>query len=151
MLRSYWLQSIFLTFPNQVNYSDYYVLYNCKHLLVVFLLLVIDGVELQLVLVSLDRDESDPVSELVLLQVLLGQVLQVLTRELSGGNNNNLVALLGDGDGVTQVTDDTVNLNTLVQELNVSLLVEDSVLHWSGGVNDELLWGVSVLGGLESC
>lgn len=151
MLRSYWLQSIFLTFPNQVNYSDYYVLYNCKHLLVVFLLLVIDGVELQLVLVSLDRDESDPVSELVLLQVLLGQVLQVLTRELSGGNNNNLVALLGDGDGVTQVTDDTVNLNTLVQELNVSLLVEDSVLHWSGGVNDELLRGVSVLGGLESC
>lgn len=88
---------------------------------------------------------------MVLLQKLLGQVLQVLTRELGSGNNNNLVALLRDGDGVTQVTEDTVNLNTLVQELNVSLLVEDSILHWSGGVNDELLWGVSVLGGLESC
>lgn len=45
------------------------------HLLLVSLLLRGNLVESQLVLVGLDRHESDPVSQLVLLQVLLGQVL----------------------------------------------------------------------------
>lgn len=117
-----------------------------------FVLLILgDGVELQLVLVLLDRHESDPVSELVLLQVSLSQVLQVLTGELSSGNNHNLVTLLSDGDGLTQVTDDTVNLDVLNQVLNVSLLVENSVFNWSRSVNDKLLSSLSVLGGLESC
>lgn len=120
-----------------------------KSLLFILLVIFSDGVELQLVLVSLDRNKSDPVSELVLLQVLLGQVLQVLTRELGGRNDNNLVTLFGNGDGVAQVTENTVNLDTLVQELNVSLLVEHSVLNWGRSVNDELLWSVGVLGGLK--
>lgn len=102
-------------------------------------------------MVSLDGDESDPVSELVLLQVSLGQVLQVLTGELGSRNNDNGVALLSDRDRLTQVTDDTVNLDVLNQVLNVSLLVENSVLDWSGSVNDELLSSLSVLGGLETC
>lgn len=101
-----------------------------------------------MVLVLLDRDESDPVSELVLLQVSLGQVLQVLTGELSSRHNNNLGAVLGDGGGLTQVTDNTLDLDVLNQVLDVSLLVKDTVLDWSGGVNDELLSDLSVLGGL---
>lgn len=118
-----------------------------EHLL--FVLLVLSNrVELQLVLVLSGGDESDPVSELVLLQVSLGQVLQVLTGELSGGHNNDLGAVLGDGGGLTQVTDNTVDLDVLNQVLDVSLLVEDTVVHWSGGVNNELLSDLSVLGGL---
>lgn len=115
-----------------------------------FVLLILgDGVELQLVLVLLDSNESDPVSELVLLQVSLGQVLQVLSGELSSGDNNHLVSFLGNGDGLTQVTDDTVNLDVFNQVLNVSLLVENSVFNWSRSVNDELLSSLSVLGSLE--
>lgn len=106
---------------------------------------------MQLVLVLLDGDESDPVSELVLLQESLGQVLQVLTGELGGRNNNNLVTVLRNGNSLTQVSDDTVNLDVFNQVLNVSLLVENSVLDWSGSVNDELLSSLSVLGGLDPC
>lgn len=117
------------------------------HLFLVLLVLS-NGVELQLVLVLLDRHESDPVSELVLLQVSLGQVLQVLTGELGGRDNNDLVAVLGDRGALTQVTDNTVDLDVLNQVLDVSLLVEDTVVHRGRGVNDELLGGLSVLGGL---
>lgn len=87
-------------------------------------------------MVLLDGDESDPVSDLVLLQVSLGQVLQVLTGELGVGHNNNLVALLGDRDKVTQVSWDALDFDVLVQELDVGLLVEDTVLGWSGGVDN---------------
>lgn len=106
---------------------------------------------MQLVLVLLDRNESDPVSELVLLQESLGQVLQVLTGELGGGDNDDLVTFLGDRNGLTQVTDDTVNLDVFNQVLNVSLLVENGVFDWSRSVNDKLLSSLSVLGGLDPC
>lgn len=119
------------------------------YLLVIFLFLVSDGVELQLVLVLLDRNESDPVSDLVLLQVSLGQVFQVLTGKLGVGNNNNLVTFLGNRDVVTQVTDNAVNLDVLNQVLNVTFLVENTVLNWSTGVDDELLSSLSLLVGLS--
>lgn len=106
---------------------------------------------MQLVLVLLDRNESDPVSELVLLQESLGQVLQVLTGELGGRDNDDLVTFLGDRNGLTQVTDDTVNLDVFNQVLNVSLLVENGVFDWSRSVNDKLLSSLSVLGGLDPC
>ena len=106
---------------------------------------------MQLVLVLLDRNESDPVSELVLLQESLGQVLQVLTGELGGRDNDDLVTFLGDRNGLTQVTDDTVNLDVFNQVFNVSLLVENGVLDWSRSVNDKLLSSLSVLGGLDPC
>lgn len=122
-----------------------------NNLFVIFFFFVSDGVELQLVLVLLDRDESDPVSDLVLLQVSLGQVLQVLTGELGVGNNNNLGTFFGDGDVFTQVTDDTVNLDVFNQELDVRSWVENTVFSWGGSVNDELLSSLRFLGGLESC
>lgn len=136
--------------PNPKNLWNKSKLYTRTNNLLFILLLLGDGVELQLVLVLLDRNESDPVSKLVLLQESLGQVLQVLTGELGSGDNNNLVTLLSDGDFLTQVTDDTVNLDVFNQVLNVSLLVENSVLNWSRSVNDKLLSSLSVLGGLDS-
>lgn len=96
----------------------------------------------------LDRDESDPVSDLVLLQVLLGQVLQVLTRELGGGDNSdNVVGLLND-NVVTQVTDNTLNFDLVVQELHVGSWVKDTVLGWSGDIDGVLVGGLSLLVGL---
>ena len=103
-----------------------------------------------MVLVLLDGDESDPVSDLVLLQVSLGEVLQVLTGELSVGNNDNLGTFLGDRDVLTQVTDNTVDLDVLNQELDVRGWVENTVFGWSRSVNDELLSSLGLLGGLYS-
>lgn len=116
---------------------------------VVFFFVVSNGVELQLVLVLLDRDESDPVSDLVLLQVSLGQVLQVLTRELTGGGNNDLGTFRSNGDVVTQVTNNTFNLDVFNQVLNVSFLVKNIVFNWSRSVNDELLSNLRFLRGLD--
>lgn len=101
-----------------------------------------------MVLVLLDGDESDPVSDLVLLQVSLGQVLQVLAGELGVGDNNNLGALLGDSDVVTQVAGVAVNLDVLNQELDVRRWVKHTVLSGGGGVNDKLLSSLGLLGGL---
>lgn len=101
-----------------------------------------------MVLVLLDGDESDPVSDLVLLQVSLSQVLQVLTGELGVGDNNNLVTFGGDRDVVTQVTNDAVDLDVFNQVLDVSFLVKDTVFNWGRSVNDKLLGGTGFLGGL---
>ena len=119
------------------------------YLLVIFLFFVSDGVELQLVLVLLYRNKSDPISDLVLLQVSLGQVFQVLTGKLGVGNNNNLVTFFGNRDVITQVTDNVVDLDVLNQVLDVTFLVENTVLNWSAGVNDEFLSSLSLLVGLS--
>ena len=103
---------------------------------------------MQLVLVLLDRDESDPVSDLVLLQELLGQVLEVLTRELGVRDNDNLVVFGSDGNVITQVTNNVVNLDAFGQVLDVGFLVEDTVFNGGGAVNNELLSSLGLLGGL---
>lgn len=115
---------------------------------VFFFFVFSDRVELQGVLVLLDSNESNPVSDLVLLQVSLGQVLQVLTGELGVGNNNDLGTFSRDRDFVTQVTDNTFDLDVFNQVLNVTFLVENTVFNWSGNVNDELLSSLGLLSGL---
>lgn len=106
---------------------------------------------MQTVLVLSDGDESDPVSDLVLLQVSLGQVLQVLTGELGVRDNNDLVSLLGDGDVGTQVTNVTTDLDVVNQVLSVRGRVENTLLSWSGSVDGESLSLVVNLLGLIGC
>lgn len=94
-------------------------------------------VEGQLVFVGLGRNKSDPVSQLVLLQVLLGQVLQVLTRELGSRNNGDNGTIFFNSDGLTQVTDVTFNLDVVDQVLSVRSWIENTVFSWRGNVNSE--------------
>lgn len=119
------------------------------HLLFVFLVFRSDLVEGQLVLVGLGRDESDPVSQLVLLQVLLGQVLQVLTRELGGGNNSNNGTIFFNSDGITQVTDVTFDLDVVDQVLSVRSWVENTVFGWGRNVDGESLGNLLLSRGLK--
>lgn len=107
-----------------------------------------DLVEGQLVFVGLGGNKSDPVSQLVLLQVLLGQVLQVLTRELGGRNNSNNGTIFFDSDSLTQVTDVTVNLDVVNQELSVRSWVEDTVFSWRRDINSEGLGDLLLSSGL---
>jgi ribosomal RNA-processing protein 12 len=122
--------------------------YSMRRDLFLVLLLSLNRVESQLVRTLLDGDESDPVSDLVLLQVLLSQVLQVLTREFGGGDNSNNVTGLLNDNVVTQVTDNTLNFDLVVQELDVRSWVKDTVLSWSGNVDSVLVSGLSLLVGL---
>lgn len=109
------------------------------HLLFVSLVLWSDLVEGQSVLVGLYRDESDPVPQLVLLQILFGQVLQILTRELGSGDNCNDGAVLLDRDSITQVTSGTIDLNMFNQELSIGSWVENTVLNWRRNIDGESL------------
>lgn len=62
------------------------------------------------------RYNSDPISELLLLQELLGQILDVSLREGSMGLDLDDRSISGDGDLVTQLAGLAVDLDPLLQE-----------------------------------
>ena len=68
------------------------------------------------------------------------QVLEVATGELLVCDNLDLaLALLGDGDGVPEVSSAALDLDAVVEELLEGLDVEDLVVHRLRAVDDELL------------
>ena len=71
--------------------------------------------------------------------ILNVQVLEVATRELLVGNDLDLsIGLLGDGDGIAEVSSAAINLDAVMQELLEGLNVEDFVVHGLRAVDDEL-------------
>lgn len=135
-------------------------------LLVVLISVVVNDVEeLELVDSLGGGDDAEPVTELHLLEELLGakcqielvsgyliheillpsgpgialQVLQVAAGQLVVGNDLDLsVTLLGDLDLVAEVANTALNLDLLVQELLEGGDIEDLVGGRLGGVDDEL-------------
>lgn len=104
---------------------------------------------MQLVRVLFNGNKSDPVSDLVFLQVTFGQVLQVFTREDTvSSNNNDFLTVFFNSDVVTQVTDTTFDLDVVNQVLGVRGWVKDTIVSWGRNVNDELLDLLRFLGGL---
>jgi hypothetical protein len=74
------------------------------------------------------------------------QVLQVAAGELLVRNDLDLaIALLADGDGVTEVTGAALDLDAVVQELLEGLDVEDLVVDGLRAVDDELLGDLGAL------
>lgn len=141
-----------------------------QYLLLIILSLVVDDVEeAELVDTLGGGDDTEPVTELLLLEELLGtvkaisicgnvivggcniQVLEVTTRELLVSDNLDLALTdLGDGNNVTKVSGAAVNLDLVLEELLEGGDVEDLVRRWLGSVDDELLGdlGLLALGGL---
>lgn len=134
-----------------------------SNLLLILLALVVDDVvEAELVDTLGGGDDTEPVTELLLLEVLLGavkklqvsthvalvliqggerniQVLQVAAREGDVSNNLDLaVTSLGDDDLVTEVADTALDLDAVVEELLESREVEDLVAHGLRSVDDIL-------------
>jgi NAD-dependent oxidoreductase involved in siderophore biosynthesis len=67
------------------------------------------------------------------------QVLEVATGELLVCDNLDLaLALLGDGDGVSEVSGAALDLDAVVEELLEGLDIEDLVVHGLRAVDDEL-------------
>lgn len=95
--------------------------------------------ELEAVLALVGGDDTEPVTELLLLEELLGQVLEVATGELLVSDDlDAAVTEVGDGDALAEVAGEAVNLDALLQEGGEGAGVEDTVVHGLGGVDDEL-------------
>merc|ERR1712080_654703 len=120
--------------------------------LLLLTLLANDVEELEGVLALVGGDDAEPVTELLLLEELLGQVLDVAAGELLVGDNlDAAVAEVGDVDALAEVAGEAVDLDALLQEGGEGGGVEDAVVHGLGGVDDELLGDLRVLpGALES-
>lgn len=144
------------------------------HLLVILIRLVVDNVEeAELVHTLGGGDDAEPVTELLLLEELLGavytvsicfqrpsscsfnskdaqnvQVLQVAAGELLVSDDLDLaITLLGDLDDVAKVAGAALNLDAVVEELLESLDVEDLVVDGLRAVDDELLGDLLALDG----
>jgi len=132
--------------------------YSASRLLVILISLVVDDVEeAELVDTLGGGNDAEPVTELLLLEELLGaadpladilylpvdrvdiQVLQVATRELLVGDDLDLaIGLLADLDAVAKVAGAALNLDAVVEELLEGLDVEDLVVDGLRAVDDEL-------------
>jgi hypothetical protein len=134
-------------------------------LLVVLVNLVVNDVEeLELVDTTGGGDHAEPVTELLLLEELLGavgyelepsvsmivgevrvggiQVLQVAAGEVVVGNDLDLaVTLLGDNDGLAEVVGAALDLDALLEELLEGGDIEDLVVGGLRSVDDVLREG----------
>lgn len=86
------------------------------------------------------------ISQLLLLQVLLGQVLEVSLGERKLSVDDDLGLVSGDGHLAAELTGLAVDLDSVVQELLEGSGVKDLVLHRGGEVDGEL--GHGLLAGL---
>lgn len=109
-------------------------------LLVVLVGLVVDDVEeLELVDAARGGDDAEPVTELLLLEELLGQVLEVAAGEVVVGDDLDLaLALLLDNDVVAEVVGAALDLDALLEELLEGGDVENLVGGGLRSVDDEL-------------
>lgn len=111
-----------------------------KNLFFFFFVFIIGNVEVtkfEGLLVS--SDNTEPVTDLVLLQELLGEVLEVTLGEGNVSNNSDLVVSRArDSNSFTEVVGTTIDLDTVVEVLFESGSVKDLVVGRTGTVNDEL-------------
>ena len=141
-----------------------------NHLVLIFLRIVVHNVEeSQLINTLGGGDNSEPVSQLLLLEeffcpvqsissafipliyifprseemVVYSQVLEISARELRVRNNLDLsIANLGDLDGISEVSDTAINLDLVLKELFEGGDVEDLVACGLRSIDDEL-WSES--------
>ena len=74
----------------------------------------------------------------MLLQVLFGEVLEVSLAEGDGGLNDDLVAVLGDGDGGAEVACFVVDLDVLLEVGLEVVQHNDVIFYWKLAVYNKL-------------
>ncbi len=116
--------------------------------LLLFLLVVVDLEVPELVGVLGGGHDAQPVPQVVLLEVLLGQVLEVPLAEGHGGGEHEPVLLPGEGDVLAEVARLAADLDALPQVGLEVAAVHDAVLDRVGAVDGEAQLGLLVdLGG----
>jgi len=118
-------------------------------LVVLSVLSELDVVELESVGVLIGGDNTEPLAHLVLLEELLGQVLEVALGEGDRGRDLELAgADARDLDVVSELADLALDLDLVNEELLVRGGVEDLVVGGAGEVDDENRGRGGLLGGL---
>jgi len=107
-------------------------------LLFLLILLIIDLEVSELIRVLRRGDDSQPVPQVVLLQVLLRQVLEVTFAELDLGTDDDLRLVPLDRDGGAQIVRLAIDFDPLVKILLKIIGDHNAVLHRSTAVNREL-------------
>jgi hypothetical protein len=145
------------TFPqkndNKTFASQTFSEWSRKGLLVILLLVLANNVvEAELVDTLGGGNDTEPVTELLLLEELLCQVLEVATGEVLVSNDLDLAVVeVGDGDGLAEVTGAAVDLDARLEEGGEGRRVEDLVVGGLGSVDDELLEIKLVNCAIECC
>jgi hypothetical protein len=85
-------------------------------------------------------------SETVLLEVLLGQVLQVSLWEWDAGWDGDFCGIWGNGDLVSQVSNLILDFDSCSQEFGEVGGVENLILNWLWAVNGEAVADFLLLG-----
>ena len=99
---------------------------NLVLLLLLLLVTLLDVEVAELVHVGLRGDHAQPVTDLVLLQELLREVLEVLLREARRRRHNDLGAVTVHVHRLAERTSTPVHLDALVQELFLQSVVVSS-------------------------
>merc|ERR1719219_2103264 len=107
-------------------------------LVLVIRLLIVDLEVSQLVAVLGAGDHTEPVPRVVLLQILLGEVLQVSLGEGDVGGEGQLGLLSLHGKLLAKVAGLAGNLDAILEIFLEISAVHDSILDWVSTVNEEL-------------
>jgi len=87
-------------------------------------------------------DNTEPFTHLVLLEELLGEVLEVTLREGDGRSDRKFAGTFtGELDVLTELTSLSLDLDVVYEELLVGGSIEDLVVGGSRVVDEELLGG----------
>ena len=110
-------------------------------LFVILLIVLVGDVEVTELVGALVRgNDTEPVAELVLLEELLGKVLEVTLGELLVGGDGDLGIITTDnGHLIGETTGAALDLDAIVEELLESRGIENLVTSGAGAVDDELV------------
>ena len=111
-------------------------------------LVVVDGEELEFVDVLVGGDDSQVLTELLFLEVLLGQILEVSLGEGNLALNDSGVLVLANGDGLTKVGFLAFNLDVVNEPLDEVSKNEYVVLNGVSALDDVSVGWLLCLGSL---
>jgi len=102
--------------------------------------IVHDIVEPELIDTLGGRNDTKPVSKLLLFEILLGEVLEVAARKLLVRHDFQLsVPLLANDDILPQIPSATLDFNSIVKEFLESRNIKDLIIDRLRAVDDEFL------------
>ena len=111
-------------------------------------LVVVDGEELEFVDVLIGGDDSQVLTELLFLEVLLGQILEVSLGEGNLALNDSGVLVLANGDNLAKVGLLALNLDVVNEPLDEVSENENVVLNGVSALDDESVGWLLCLGSL---
>merc|ERR1719464_1163838 len=112
------------------------------------LTLIIDLKVAELISVLVVSDNSEILTHLLLLQVLLSKVLEVALAEVNLCLNNDTILVLANSDGITKVASLAANLDLLGEEVREIVKDDNIILNGERAVDSVLVHSLLALGAL---